>query len=478
MKRTLSVVLLLMLRLAVSAGGLQDQVVQDTNQVNKLNKIAYDSRFTNPEQTVSGATRALELAQKLEYTNGIAEAYRIIGIGRNYLNQPEKAIDSYLTALTYFAKSNSLLGEARVYNNIGILYRDNDYDRSLDYLNKGLVIAQKLGAKQLIGSLYLNIGNVYYRKKSFYQALNYYDKSNASFIQLKDSVNLITCLQNRGVIYYNLNQFDKAQELLLQANMAAKQKDLNELVASIDLTLASLYIAQKDYPSAERIVKEGIAYAQLVKDTKLEYDYKYTTYELQFKQNDFADAINTLREIYKHDSLIYKSVVSTRINLLGIKHQQEETQKENELIIARQKYNSVKFWAATVVSGLLLVLVALLVGNVKRKNQTNKRLTDLNSEVSRQKDNLDRINHHLEEIIDERTRDLQVKNKKLSEYSSYLSHQIRGPIATLKGLMNLEKEGLVDQRECINMMNKCVSEIDERIIDMSDMLHDPERTGF
>jgi len=129
-------------------------------------------------------------------------------------------------------------------------------------------------------------------------------------------------------------------------------------------------------------------------------------------------------------------------------------------------------------TGLLVVVVVLLVMNVKRKVKTNLRLTELNGEVSRQKDNLDRINHHLEEIIDERTKDLQVKNKKLSEYSSYLSHQIRGPIATLKGLMNLEKEGLVDKKECINMMNKCVSEIDDKIIDMSDMLHDPDRAGF
>jgi len=44
--------------------------------------------------------------------------------------------------------------------------------------------------------------------------------------------------------------------------------------------------------------------------------------------------------------------------------------------------------------------------------------------------------------------------------------------------MNLEREGLVDQPECIKMMNKCVSEIDDKIIEMSDMLHDPGRTGF
>jgi hypothetical protein len=31
---------------------------------------------------------------------------------------------------------------------------------------------------------------------------------------------------------------------------------------------------------------------------------------------------------------------------------------------------------------------------------------------------------------------------------------------------------LVDKQECINMMDKCVLEIDEKIIEMSDMMHD------
>lgn len=148
--------------------------------------------------------------------------------------------------------------------------------------------------------------------------------------------------------------------------------------------------------------------------------------------------------------------------------------KQRSIMEKKQYENDrIKFFGVTIVSGLLLVVVVLLIGNVKRKAKTNAQLTELNGEVSRQKDNLDRINHHLEEIIDERTRDLQVKNKKLSEYSSYLSHQIRGPIATLKGLMNLEKEGLVDQDECIKMMDKCVTDIDSKIIEMSDMLHGP-----
>jgi len=170
-----------------------------------------------------------------------------------------------------------------------------------------------------------------------------------------------------------------------------------------------------------------------------------------------------------------KGTLTSQIMLFEEKHKQEEQENLTELAEKENQYDHVRFWGVTSVAGLLLVVIGLLVSNVKSKAKTNLQLTELNSEVSRQKDNLDRVNHHLEEIIDERTKDLQIKNKKLSDYSSYLSHQIRGPIATLKGLMNLEKEGLVDNDECIKMMDKCVSEIDEKIIEMSDMMHDTNR---
>src|SRR6185437_6678516 len=405
-----------LLSFAASANGSEGNAAADTNQVIKLNKAAYENRLTNPDQTVSEADKALAIAQQLNYTNGIGEAYRVMGIGNYYLNRPEKAIDNYLNALQSFTKSNNLRSQAKVYNNIGNLYLDNDYDQSLDFLQKSLDIATKLADKQLMGSLYLNIGNVYYRKKSFYQALNYYNKSNNIFEALKDSVNLIRCQQNRGVIYFNLNQLDKARELLIQANLEARSKDLNEPVASIDLTLASLYIVENKFDEAKATVSEGLTYARMVKDQKLEHDFNYTNYELELKRKNFEQALFYLRDIYRHDSLDFKTNVEAQLGLLDVKHKQEARDRENQLIIQRQQYDRVKFWAVTIVAGLLLVLVALLISNVKRKAKTNTQLTNLNAEVSRQKDNLDRINHHLEEIIDERTKDLQVKNKKLSEY--------------------------------------------------------------
>lgn len=476
MTRYLYLAIFLLLCVSVRASSFNDVMPQDTNDVNKLAKQGYDSRLTDPEQTIAYGEKALALAKEVKYSKGIGEAYRILGLGYYYLNEPEKSIDNYLQALKYFTETNDKQSEAKVYNNIGNLYRDNDYQQSLLYLNRSLAIAQKINDPQLVASLYLNIGNIKYRQKSYNQALGYYDKSYSLFTKLKDSINLITCIQNQGVTYFHLNQFEKARQLLLEANNAAKVNDLNQIVASVNLTLAALYIARNDFAGAERIIEEGKVYANIIKDKKLLYDYEYTTYQMEYKRKNFEKALHYLQDIYRQDSTLHKTNESTRINLIQKQYEQADSQRQQEALLQKQEYDRVRFFGVAAVAGLLLVVVALLVGNVKRKAKTNSQLTDLNAEVSRQKDNLDRINHHLEEIIDERTRDLQVKNRKLSEYSSYLSHQIRGPIATLKGLMNLEKEGLVGEGECIEMMGKCVSDIDSKIIEMSDMLHNPAKT--
>ncbi|MEO6632609.1 MAG: tetratricopeptide repeat protein [Mucilaginibacter sp.] len=451
---------------------------KDSSSVNELNRQGFNMRMTSPEQTLADANKALKMARDIKYTRGIAESYRVMGIGYYYLDDPVKAIHSYLTAKDYFIQLKDMAGEASVYNNIGNLYRYTDYDLSLEFFNKTLDIAKKLNNKPLIAGSYNNMGTVYYHKASFYQALNYYNKSTALFTELKDSVNLVQLMENIGVIYFNLHQYDTAERLLLKANKEARQLDLNETVAGIDLTLAELYTTQNRFVDAQKIIEEGVLFAGIIKSDKIKYDFEYTSYQLELKRRNFEKALNYLQNINKRDSIALKQGSSAEIKMMEEQVKQLARQKENEILVQRQDNDRIRFWAVAIVAGLLLMMVGLLISNVKRKAKTNVQLTELNAEVSRQKDNLDRINHHLEEIIDERTKDLQIKNKKLSEYSSYLSHQIRGPIATLKGLMNLEKEGLVDQPECIKMMNKCVGEIDNKIIEMSDMLHDPVKTSL
>lgn len=448
------------------------QVKNDTILIHELSDSGFDLRLTDPDKTVTNAEKALKISKKINYQPGIGESYRIIGIGKYYIGKLEESIESYLDALNIFENIKDEEGQGKVYNNIGTLYLDNDYDQALYYYNKSLVIAKKFGKKQVIAGLHLNIGTIQMKKKDFKAALSNCMTSYKLFNQLDNQAVVTQCLNNIGVIYFESNNLKEAEKYLLKANLKAKENDLYTTVAKINLTLTSIYIIQNRFTDASKFLVEGRQYAFLSKNSKLEYDYLHTSYEFELKRKSYPKALSYLQDVVKFDSINYKNNVSDKMSLLQVQYRQREKEKQNELIIERQKNDRVMFWGISIVAVLLLGIVFLMVQNVKRKEKTNQELTRLNAEIVERTDDLDRINHHLEEMIDDRTAEVQIKNKKLEGYSLHLSHQIRGPVATLKGLMILEQENMIDKFECFEKMRKCIYDIDDQILNISHILED------
>ncbi len=450
-------------------------LITDTAEVVKLNKLAYENRLIDSKQTISTGRKALKLAQKIKYVDGIAEAYRVIGIGQSYQNDSESAIESYLNSLSNFKKSKNKKGEAMVNNNIGNLYISIDYDRSLEYFYKSLEIAQELDIKGLIAGLNLNIGTVYQKKQLYQKALTSYQKSLEIFSAVENFTGVTQSMQNIGVAYYRLNQLSESERFLKQALIRAKENDENFLIASGNLTLSSVYIAQGDYAAAEKSIEEGITYSKLINDTRLLYDYTFTQYELENRKKNYRAALGYLKQIYTQDSLTYKNNESIKLTLRDKQYRQQARQLENDRIILEQKYAKTLLWASTAVAALSIFAIFLLIRNNRKSTKTNQQLLVLNQEISQQKEDLDRLNHTLEEVIDERTRDLKIKNNKLSEYSSHLSHQIRSPVATIKGLLILEADNLIDQEELMEQLQVCVKDIDEKILNINETLNNNQK---
>ncbi|MDB5120666.1 MAG: Tetratricopeptide repeat protein [Sphingobacteriales bacterium] len=460
------------LNLSIAFAEIPDK---DSTTVIRLNKAAYEFRLIDPSKTLKYSGEALQLAKNLNYINGIAEGFRIQGIGRYYQNRSDQAIESYLISLSYYKRAKNLAGQAKIYNNIGNLYKDIDYDKGLNYFGKALHIAEALGLKDLIAGVYLNTGNIYQNKKQYVQALENYNRSKQLFIASNNPIILTQCLQNIGGVYRSLNKLDQAEKYLKEAIGLARKHHLNYAISSANLVLTSVYISQKDFVKAQSTILEGKKYSNLINDYRLDYDYLYKSYQLEYKKQNYFDALIYLQQIYTKDSSAFVNNESVKIDLLQKQHKQLEQQRENELTIAEQKYSKTLFWASSIVAGLSLVVIFLLIRNVNKSAKTNRQLTSLNLEVSAQKENLNRINTDLENIIDERTKDLKIKNNKLSEYSSHLSHQIRSPISSLKGLMMLEKDKLIEHEELIMQLEKCIEDIDAKIININEMLNDPSR---
>ena len=447
----------------------------DTSTVKKLNIEGYEQRLVNPLVTLENASKALKLASHLKYTSGIAESYRIRGIGEFYNNRSDKAVKSYLMSLSYYKEDKNLSGQAKVFNNIGNLYRNFDFDKGLEYFKKSLDLAVQLQMKDLIAGLHLNIGTIYQNKSLFNKALVSYNISRNLFKSQGNTTGLAQCLQNIGGAYLSLNKPDDAVLNLKDAINTAKRNNLNYIVSSANLVLSSVYIASDLYAESEKAINEGMRYAKLINDNRLIYECLYQSYKMESKRKNHSVALSNLRQIYSKDSIVFQHNESVKIDLLQEQHKQLEQQRENELTIAEQKYTKTLFWASSIVASLALFVIFLLIRNVKKSGQTNKQLNNLNLEVSAQKENLNKINADLENIIDERTKDLKIKNNKLSEYSSHLSHQVRSPISSLKGLVMLEKDKLIDHEEFIMQVEKCIEDIDTKIININEMLNDPSR---
>lgn len=83
--------------------------------------------------------------------------------------------------------------------------------------------------------------------------------------------------------------------------------------------------------------------------------------------------------------------------------------------------------------------IALQISNEEIQSQ-NAEIQTQNEEIHAQAEEIKGINENLESIVLERTRELEMKNRALEEYAFINAHQLRSPVASILGLINLAKK--------------------------------------
>lgn len=352
--------------------GLKDTVI-----INRLNKAAFNIRLTDPRKTVNLADSALFLAKKLNYYFGIAEANRIKGVGFYYLSDTEQAVKNYIEALKYFKTINDKKNEARVYNNFGNLYKEINYNKALLYYKKALSIAKKLNIDEFTAGIYLNIATVLRFQGDYKNSLKYLEISKEIFAKTRDTINFITSLQNSGVIYYKLKDFETAKKQLFEAISQAKKNNLSKVIVGSNLALASIYLEQTEYFKAEASINEGIKYARGMGDNNSVYYYLHKAYELELKRRNYSKALKYLKEVHHHDSLQLSRNLSDNIGKTSSHYLQLQKIQKNELIITQQKYKETQYWwfITLIISILLLAaLIGIVIFSFSQKRKQKKEL--------------------------------------------------------------------------------------------------------
>ena len=112
---------------------------------------------------------------------------------------------------------------------------------------------------------------------------------------------------------------------------------------------------------------------------------------------------------------------------------------------------------------------------VSKNNLLNLQKDELDTkskDLSKLNDQISALNKTLDQKVKERTIKLQQQNEKLMEYAHFNSHELRGPVSTIIGLLDLMKLDVdeVEKKEFLELLDTSIKQLDHVIHEAQDLL--------
>jgi two-component system, sensor histidine kinase and response regulator len=423
------------------------KTAQDTNRVNILSQLAWQYMTSAPDKAIDYAKQGIALAQKLNYKKG--EIILLNYLGDNFRRQGQYAngIDYAISSLKIAESVGDSINMADAYRLLGMIHSFslNEYNIALDYHKKAQKVYEKSKDKKRIVALYGNITWVYYMMN---QHLNEAQKLTNIAIELvkdlKDDQLRSWCINSQGLICSRLNKLDSAVYYFEQSNEWGKKANDRAIRAYNNNLIANILIQQKKYDQALSLYRTNLPSIN------------------QLNIKGLRDALyKGMSEIYsskkQYDSayFYFQKHIALRDSLLNWENtqkilvtQQKYKKQNEELAIKKleaEKRNTITV-LVIIIGGLTGFMFLIIKNNAERK-KINKLLHQKNEEIALQNEEITQQNEELyqsqEEIASQRDM-VEANNQKLTEINqtkdklfAIIGHDLRSPINSLKGLLEI-----------------------------------------
>lgn len=166
-----------------------------------------------------------------------------------------------------------------------------------------------------------------------------------------------------------------------------------------------------------------------------------------FESPNFASHLESIIGRYINLDL-YHFVETLRpeneVSLLNQEKALQSVQLQLQELTIREKNTKQNY--LTVIIAVVTLFLFIIVIQYRRQLDSNAQLKEQKAEIEAQADQIKAINDNLEQLIRERTQDLETKNKALEEYAFITAHKLRAPLASILGLIGLlERVALAEQ---------------------------------
>ena len=387
---------------------------------------------------------SLELKEEIKDIKGIAATLNNLAMINDENKNYGKAIDNYHQAIRYIKGSpdyekNSELKKiiTASYHNLGVLNIGIEkYDNAIAYLDSTVELAVKEDFKRELAYAYANIGRVYSEKDDFRKSLMYYQKGYEIIRDMEDHQGLVDAYNNFGSAYLELKDYDSAIFYCKKALSISLDTHLMKSTGDAAEILYESYKALNQSSKALDMLELNRRYEDSIRSLEdqeliLQQQYKY-----EYEKKSTADSI--------------AFAAKEEIQNLKISDQQSQIK-------------AAQIQTALLVGIIVLFTIVLIISyrSYKRKLKNSEIITEQKKEVEKQRDKIKRqndlleeknkeitiLNNNLENLVKERTEELEKSLEQISSYQHDLAHNIRAPFVTLVGLLQLIKHEKFDSKD-------------------------------
>ncbi|MBN1117796.1 MAG: tetratricopeptide repeat-containing sensor histidine kinase [Bacteroidales bacterium] len=405
----------------------------DSAKIRLLTDLGNEVISNSPELAIKYYNEAYSLSEIIKDTSLLVNS--LLGICSVYTMTGEYslAMETVYQALQLVTDNKEL--KSKCYSRLAaVQYFLEDYEESLKYDRKALLLDIELGDSARIATDYHNIGIYFLETDEFDSALYYLYM--AHYMALKregkpDSYNL----SHLGHTYTYMERYDSALYYHAQAFYYDSINDLGYEMAIDDYYIAFTYYNNKQYEKAVFYSERSLKRAKEMKLFELMLFNYEMLYELYEERELFKDALQyaLIRNDYA-DSLRDKSKQSL-VQSLEAKYKFEEQKQNLEIAEAENKLLSKQrrlFVILSIVSILFLISTIVIIFLVIRKSKANQVLL---KEIAR-------ANSSKEKLI------------------SVISHDLRSSIGTLRNAVMYTLDDSLDFDSVKSMMQSFYPVVD------------------
>lgn len=432
---------------------LSKKAEMDSLSIMNLNSIAsvlYFSMGTEPSHEYT--LEAKQIAERSENQALKMPAYYNYSLIWERHIDIESAVDYLNKALKISDELNDEYHQSRLISGIGYLFTEAElYEDAKQYFTKALEIANKKGDPKVIAlmEIYLALS---------YRELGEYEKSKSLY---KKAVGYYTTSENlmaSTMIIYGLAKLETKQgnyqasnDILFGKNKIFRTRPvLSKLNKSI---IANNYYKLGQYNKSLEYYNEILPDLNQLTDEKISRNTFRGLADCYSKLGRYEEATIYYQKLSNGVDSYIKEKLEKSINTAELKYELREKDIENENLTTERKnlmlqnrVNTLSFVALTAILALLSLILIYVYRKQKSRNKFLKAISSeqekINQELLTQSQRKDTLNQ-----------ELTIRNQELSSFAGIVAHDIKSPIRTTSGFIQLIRKHIKQDERLINYLS-------------------------